>query len=263
MAGKLSTETILEELKTRNIEILSAVENYRTRKAFKCQKGHQWDCTAYDIIERQHSCPACGNETQLDNSVIDQQVLELNRIRKESNGMRKREAIQRVGDYCGHHIKIDWKCLCCEWKWTSTPHDILFRGVGCPLCHVKSETIVLLALKDYLPNAQIGRQVMLCHYDYEGKRREAFCDFFFTVNGQKYIVEYNGKQHYDLVFFGSSVTQEQAEAKLKKQQYRDLLVKEYARTHNCDLMVIDGRKIYTEKKVYDCVKNLLTERKLI
>lgn len=263
MAGKLSKETILEELAARNVEILEPVENYRTRKPFKCSEGHEWLCTAYDIIERQHLCPHCGYNTELTNDIIDKRVAELNRIRKESGGMRKREAIQRVGDYCGHDKKIEWTCLCCDWKWTSTPHDILFRGVGCPLCHVKSETVVLLALKDYMPEVKIQRQLFLCNYEWEGKTREANCDFYFEVYDQKYIVEYNGKQHYDLVFFGSSVTQEQAEKKLAKQQYRDNVVKKYCKDHDIELIVIDGRKIHGEKKVYPYVKDFLLARGLI
>jgi len=261
--SKLSPETILTELEARQITILEEIENYRTRKKFKCSKGHEWLCTAYDIIERQHTCPDCGKAEFLNNHIIDEKVVKLNRIRKESDGMRKREAIKRVGDYVTHDFKIEWKCLCCDWEWTSTPQDILYRGVGCPLCHVKSETVVLLALKDYLPHAKIQRQLFLCNYDWEGKERKANCDFYFEIYGHKYIVEYNGKQHYDLVFFGSSVTQEQAEKKLAKQQYRDNVVRQYCEENNIDLIVIDGRKIHGEKKVYPYVQKFLTERGLI
>jgi len=257
MAGKLSAETILSELESRKIKIIGEVENYRTRKDFECDKGHQWPCTAYDIIERQHSCPQCGQNCLLDNKIIDEKVEDLNRIRKESDGMRKREAIKRVGDYAGHDKKIEWECLCCEWKWLSAPHDILFRGVGCPLCHVKSETIVLLALKDLMPDVKIKRQLFLCNYDYEGKQREARCDFYFEYDSRRFVVEYNGKQHYDLVFFGSSVTQEQAERKLRKQQYRDNVVREYCEKNHIELIVIDGRKIHGEKKVYSHVESIV------
>lgn len=250
---KIDDKIVLENLKKRNISILDSIENYRTKKNFQCSNLHIWTCTAYDIIERQHSCPQCGLETHLDNLLIDQKVNDLNAIRKLENGMRKREAIIRVGDYINHQTKIEWQCLVDKHHWLSTPHDILFRGVGCPLCHVKSETLIYLTLCDKLISlgitAEVVRQKELTTYVYENKTCKAYGDFWFEINNQIYLIEYNGAQHYELVFFGSTTTQSQAEAKLKKQQFRDLVVQNFAVNNKIKLIVIDGRKVNGEKKV--------------
>lgn len=251
---KLDEISILQKLHDRKIKLIGSLENYRTRKTFECHnKKHQWECTVYDIIERQHSCSECGYATKLNDKIIDTKVEELNLIRKTENGMRKREVIKRIGNYKTHDGKIEWECLVDKHCWLSTPHDILFRGVGCPLCHVKSETLVYLTLIDKLKEVGIEtdilRQKELVHYKYDGKDRTAYGDFWFQVNNRTYIIEYNGKQHYELVFFGSTTTKDQAKKKLKKQKFRDNVVKKYAKDNDIDLMIIDGRKINNEKKI--------------
>lgn len=258
--GKLSESTVRNELDKRGIELLDPYENYRTRRQFRCHKCHEWSCTAYDIIDRQHSCPTCGELTHLDDETIDEMVEVLNRTRAESGGARRNERIRRAGAYQGHRTKIEWVCQVDGHRWFSTPHDILFRGVGCPFCHVKSETIVFLAVKNHLQGVdEIRRQKFLCNYEYDGKTREATCDIYFKLHGKEYIIEYNGQQHYELVFFGSSVTQEQAERKLAKQQYRDNVVKQYCEDHDIELIVIDGRKVHGEKRVNTHIEAVFDE----
>jgi hypothetical protein len=259
---KVDNKVVLQKLKDRNISLIGTLENYRTRKTFVCNKGHQWECTAYDIIERQHTCAQCGWDTILNNQLIDDKINRLNNIRKTDDGMRKREAIHRIGEYKNHKSKIEWECLVDKHRWLSTPHDILFRGVGCPLCHVKSETIVYLLLHDKLQSlgikTDIIRQKELCNYDYQNqnKNRTAYGDFWFQLNGETYLIEYNGKQHYELVFFGSTTNKTQAEEKLKKQQFRDQVVKDYAVQNKIKLFIIDGRKISGEKKVKSYIDKL-------
>ena len=250
---KLDEKVILQQLKNRNVSLIGSFKNYRTRKDFQCNQNHIWACTAYDIIERQHSCPQCGWDLVLDNQIIDKRVNELNAVRKSDNGMRKREAIKRIGNYKTHKSKIEWECLIDQHRWLSTPHDILFRGVGCPLCHVKSETIVYLTLYDKLKDlgiqTNIIRQKELTDYLYQGKKSKAYGDFWFQIRNQTYLIEYNGKQHYELVFFGSTTSKDQAEKKLKKQQFRDQVVKDFAAQNQIQLVIIDGRQISGEKKV--------------
>lgn len=258
---KPDENTVLNELAARKIILLQEYKNYRTRRDFRCDKGHEWVCTAYDIIERQHTCPECGKNAYLDNNEIDSQVFDLNYIRKQSGGMRKREEIRRVGDYLGHYKKIKWQCVCCNWEWLSTPHDILFRGVGCPLCHVKSETIVLLALKDTLPaGTKIERQKFLTSFSDGSKTRSCKGDFFFELGGKKYLVEYNGQQHYEVVKFGSTMTNEQAESKFARQQVRDKVVLDYCNSNGIEVIVIDGRKIHGEKKVYEFIASWFSDK---
>ena len=57
-------------------------------------------------------------------------------------------------------------------------------------------------------------------------------DFAIRHNDKLYFIEYNGKQHYKPIkFFGGEKT-------LKRQQYRDNLVKQYCMNNNIDLLEI-------------------------
>lgn len=70
-------------------------------------------------------------------------------------------------------------------------------------------------------------------------------DFYFIVSDKKFIIEYNGEQHYQPVFGNN----EQAKEKFRQQQIQDKYLREvYCLRENINLIEIDGR-IYTGEKI--------------
>lgn len=76
-------------------------------------------------------------------------------------------------------------------------------------------------------NVKVERQKRF-HYN----NRRFYGDFYFSLNDKEYMVEYNGKQHYEPIeFFGGEKT-------FKKQTKRDTMFKEYCDKKNIKLIEI-------------------------
>lgn len=107
------------------------------------------------------------------------------------------------------------------------------NGSGCSKCSFKNETATGLFLEQMFSTSLIFRQKKINKYK---------VDFFFTVENKKYIVEYNGRQHYEPVRFGVTMSEKTAIVKFEKQQIRDCSLRNYCQKNNITLIEIDGRK---------------------
>ena len=72
-----------------------------------------------------------------------------------------------------------------------------------------------------------------------------YVDFCVLINNQKIFIEYNGRQHYELVEVFGGVE------KFKKQQERDLLLEKYCDEHNIILLT------YKYDIPFDVLANLI------
>ena len=132
-------------------------------------------------------------------------------------------------------------------EFTQTPNDHL-QEAGCPKCVNKNETKTGEILTELLPNIRLERQLSWGKL-FNNSHNKRKIDFSFEKDGQKYIVEYNGGQHYFPVKFGK-MTSDQAEKQFKKQQQRDQQLRDLCKEHNINLIEIDGRK-YQGSKIKD------------
>jgi hypothetical protein len=141
--------------------------------------------------------------------------------------------IKRIGKYVRSKTKIEWECLNCKYVWGTQPRSIVVMGTGCPKCaRGKNENRVGEALQTLgIENKKIRIDLSI------GKR--LYPDYFLPQFNT--IIEYNGQQHYEPVFFGNW-SKDEAENKLRDQQYRDNLLMEYCKENNINLLEIDGRK---------------------
>ena len=144
-----------------------------------------------------------------------------------------------------HTEKIKLRCSHGH-EWEATPHKIL-QGRGCPFCLFKNQTYVhdfLIEMNDI----KVYREQFLCEYRYKNVVRRAIVDFIVDINNERYIIEYNGKQHYEPVCFGG-ITYEKAKENFERQKCRDLAVDEYCKNNNITIIWIDGRIIFGKEKI--------------
>lgn len=78
-----------------------------------------------------------------------------------------------------------------------------------------------------------------------------YIDFSFTIDNQKYWVEYNGKQHYIFVEYFFK-TQE----RFKKQKERDNLVREYAKNNDIILIELKYSDFDSTSKINEYFKTI-------
>lgn len=133
-----------------------------------------------------------------------------------------------------HDNKMELKCKKHGHVWSAKISNII-QGCGCPKCQNKSEAKVHSIL-DKILDVDIERQKYICSYKWGNKKCKIRVDFYFILNGIKYVIEYNGHQHYEVV----DVFKNKGE-KLEKQKYRDKSLKNYCEDNNTKLITIDGR----------------------
>ena len=125
-------------------------------------------------------------------------------------------------------------------EFLQTPDGHLNKKAGCPKCFYKNETKTGEILKELFPNIEIKSQFKISKFR---------VDYSFEKENQKYIVEYNGEQHYHPVQFGNS-NKEKSKINFNKQIVRDEKLRKFCKENNMNLIEIDGRE-YTGSRIKD------------
>lgn len=117
------------------------------------------------------------------------------------------------------------------------------QGIGCPKCNASKGEIII---KNFLESKQLKFQYQK---GIKYKNLSIRVDFYLEINNNKYIIEYNGEQHYKPInHFGG-------EKQFKKQCYRDNILKEYCNINNITLIEIKYDLPY--KKINEYINTLL------
>lgn len=115
----------IEELKTRNIELLSLFTRTKDKHLFGClvkDCGHKWESIIGNVF-RGSGCPKCAG-----------QYLEPTELQYRTDRLEKRN-IRMLTHYKGVNKKHDFLCLLdnCNHKWTAI-YQSVNNGKGCPKC---------------------------------------------------------------------------------------------------------------------------------
>lgn len=135
--------------------------------------------------------------------------------------------------------------------WETKIHKYI-QGNRCPYCHNRCEGDTYICLLELL-EIDIKRNKYLCDYTYETNIHKAYVDFQFVLDGKKYVIEYNGKQHYEPVPFGG-ISNEEALDNFKRQIVRDESVDKYCKENDISIVWIDGRSNSNKTKIMKLLK---------
>jgi hypothetical protein len=164
-------------------------------------KGHFWICKPTDRINDNTNCPFCadcGNkQTCPCNSFMNNELLakEYNKLLNvDSNGI----PIDGWTISSQSSKKLWWICCQCGYEWKTQVHhrNRKIEPTSCPNCVMKRQDSIGVTLcKKYFTNRSIK-----CIYEFKilyflPLRRY---DFFFEINSIKYILEFDGRQHFAL-----------------------------------------------------------------
>lgn len=191
-----------------------------------CVKGHEWNT---GIASRNNGigCPYCAGKlpTKENNLLICNPKLceEWDYSKNDKN----------PEEYCPNsHKKVWWKCSKCnhEWKITIKNRN---QGDGCPLCsNSKANNKIIDICKinnfDYIPEYRID--------ECKDKNPLPF-DVGIIHNNILYLVEADGKQHYEPVNFGG-ISDERALENFKITQYHDKIKNQFCKDNNIPLLRI-------------------------
>ena len=217
-------------------------KNVKTKVIIICSKHGEFLQRPSDHLKRS-GCPDCGTDSTAKKRTSDtQQFIE-----------KAKKVHGEIYDYSLVEYKKDnipVKIICSKHGvFKQIPNNHL-QEKGCPKCVNKNETKTGEILTELLPNISVERQLSWGKiFNLKLNRR---CDFYFEKDSQKYIVEYNGRQHYQPVQFGK-MSLSIAKENFKKQQQRDQELKDLCAQHNINLIEIDGRE-YQGSKIKDYLK---------
>ncbi len=152
---RMTTATLNEKLKQRNIIVLNEYQDMLTKVAARCLVcGHEWNVVPASLL-RGLGCPACGVRRRS------------NAIRKTNESFLKEMAecnpnIEIIGEYTGRHSPIMARCKKHNYIWSSRP-DSLLKGAGCPIClseklskaQVKTHKQFVQEISEINPNIEV------------------------------------------------------------------------------------------------------------
>ena len=235
---KLTHEEFLEKFykqnkNAENIEILGEYVNAQTKIKCKCKlDGYTWETKAYHLLNGT-GCPKCSGIMQLTHEEF------INRIKDINND------IEVLEKYVNMTTKIKVRCKIDNNIWYVTPSNLL-SGYGCPKCNAsKGEK----RIAKYLDNRNIKYIHDKGYFKDLKNSKNNILRPDFIIKDRKIWIEFDGKQHFEVVDF-SSKNQELAKEQFEQIKENDKIKNEYAKKHNWKLIRIP----YTE---YDNIEKIL------
>lgn len=144
---------------------------------FTCNQGHYWKAAVQDIL-REQWCANCSMG-------IDRSYQELLEIVKKKEGKIE-------GKYYNNKCRLTFTCKAGH-QWSTKAFNIKC-GTWCPHCRISKGEQELITIFN---NLGIEHKTQFILHDLLNRRY----DFMFTYNEDKYILEYDGQQHFDFVSF--------------------------------------------------------------
>lgn len=154
--------------------------------------------------------------------------------------------------------KVEVLCTKCGQTFKMTPQHLL-QHHGCPSCNRNYTSNIKCygeqMVERYLKQERIEFLPQKRFDDLYIKKPLSY-DFYFEYDNKKYVVEYQGQQHYKPCRFSQSVSKEQAKIKFDKQQERDSFKRNYAKKNGLIEIEIPY-KINTQDKINHFLDNIL------
>jgi hypothetical protein len=241
--------TILKYCIKNNLELITTEQQYKidtNNLLIKFSCGHIEKCDFVTLKHRKTSL--CFNCTPREN-------WDINKIKEWLNN--NEPSIELLSNnYINTSTPLKFKCdknhiFEKDWK------HFKDRGQRCPICTPQS--IGEMRIEKLLQKLNIRYDRQYRFDDCKDKRPLPFDFVVYKDNKISFLIEYNGRQHYTLSFFGSETIKE-AEEEFERIKRTDKLKFDYCDKNNLELMVIP----YTElNKLESLIINKLIESNLI
>ena len=215
-----------------NITVLGQYKNRTTKLRCRCLvDGNEWMAAPAGLLSGQ-GCPECKRD------VLRKRAKSQEQFQSEMHDIN--QDVDIVGQYKNAYTKITCRCKTCGHMWDAWPTNLL-RLQGCPECaSSRGEKAISLFLSRH------GIQFEQ-FYKFDDCRHQRPLPFDFFLPDYNLCIEFDGKQHFEPISFGSSSVT--AEELFNGIQMRDSIKNEYCRNHGIGLLRIP----YTEFNNIDAI----------
>jgi hypothetical protein len=209
--------------------------------------GCRWSARPDNLLkDNATGCPECGEKSRIEKRKLSHEEF-VEKV-KTVHG----DSILVLGEYDGTDKKIlvQHNVENCSHKWMVTPHCLISKESGCPVCYSsKGESLIRRVLNER--NVQFVEQYTFpdCKY----KKRLRFDFAVFHNDNLTFLVEYDGKFHHELIDISNDP--EENERNFYETQIRDRIKNEYCAKNNIPLLRIPYWK--TEEEVAAMIDNML------
>lgn len=240
LGAMLSQEEFLKRVKLIHGSKIYPIEEYKGINHYitwECQEcGYRWEAKPANVISGQkRDCPRC----------IKKERLQQSKAKYENN--IKDLPINLIGKYKGNKSQTLHKCEKCGRTFTVRPNDVITgqsANHGCPICsNAISDGEEKIA--DLLTNHTIDFQK---EYTIPACKNEEPLPFDFAIfneGGLVLLIEYQGKQHYEVIDYFDG------QEGFEQRQKHDKIKHDYCKRNDIPLLEIP----YTDK---DRIPEILT-----
>lgn len=228
---------------------------------WKCKNNHSWFCSPADRSTYNTGCPYCAGKlpTETNNLLVicpelaNEWDYDKNKNLKDKTG-RDISTPEKITPASSQ--RVYWKCK----KGHSWKASVGNRtsGFGCPIC---SESHSEKEVRRILESLNITFKEQFSFPDRKYHHRGTLRDDFVILHNNDIIgaIEYNGKQHYEIVDF-SGHNPEKAKNEFQHIKDRDKLKTDYLKAHGIQQLVIP---YWQFNEIESLVIEFLKELKLI
>lgn len=186
---------------------------------------YRWSTRVSCHINNKSGCPKCTSELPLTYKEVIERIREINGNSIDLSHIKE-------SDIKGCNSRIYLICNHCTESWTPLLRSILYGKSGCPHCKKSiGEKLTGRCLEKL--NIQFDKQVRL-----ESIPTRSF-DFGFKINTRKWLLEFDGIQHFKFVpyFFDNDIT------RYEKSRESDIIKTREARKEDYNVIRIDYKQI--------------------
>ncbi len=210
-----------------------------------CNKGHEFQQIVNSRIRRNRKCPYCCGQ-----KACKENCLAITDVASEFHPV-KNNPLTIYNITPSSDKIIWWICRTCNFEWKSRVANRTCLKNGCPNCHKPSrgEAKICSILQKH-------NQSFLQQYRTNCRDKKPL-PFDFCINHPNKIllIEYQGREHYELVNFGGRMTIEKMEKQFAVTKHHDQIKTDYCIKNNIPLLCIPYWEFKNiEKIVLDFLK---------
>lgn len=205
-----------------NVKVLGAYQTINTPIEVECLKcGYKRTVTPNTLLNQSRNCPKCAKNLKITHESFMEQMQAIH------------PNVIVLEKYSGRNVPLQCECRIDKHKWHASPFTLITLRQGCPKCRGFVNSIGEDIIYHWLDKHNIKFTYQKRFKDCKDKRVLPF-DFF--LPDFNLLIEYDGRQHFQPVNFGSD--NNVAQNNFETTRRHDNIKNEYCRLNNIQLLRI-------------------------